>query len=49
MGFCFRRCKIFDKKFLTKNPNKRISALESLQDVWFENNEEKEEINKKLA
>ena len=37
------------QKFLTKNPKKRISALESLQDVWFKNNEEKEEINKKLA
>ena len=41
--------KILIKKFLTKNPKKRISALESLQDVWFKKNEEKEETNKKLA
>ena len=37
------------QKFLTKNPKKRISALESLQDIWFKENEEKEETNKKLA
>ena len=41
--------KILIQKFLTKNPKKRISSLESLQDVWFKKNEEKEETNKKLA
>ena len=34
---------------LTKDPKKRISALDSMQDVWFKKNEEKSEYDKKLA
>ena len=37
------------KKMLTKDPKKRISALYSMQDVWFKKNEEKSEYDKKLA
>ena len=37
------------KKMLTKDPKKRISALDSMQDVWFKKNEEKSEYDKKLA
>ena len=37
------------KKMLTQNPKKRISALDSLKDIWFKKNEEKSETNKKLA
>ena len=36
-------------KLLTKNPKKRISALDSLQDVWFKNNQEKTTSDKNLA
>ena len=41
--------KLLIKKMLTKNPKKRLSALDSLQDVWFKKNLEKEETDKKLA
>ncbi len=41
--------KILIKKMLTKNPKKRLSALDTLKDVWFKIYEEKEETNKKLA
>ena len=37
------------KKMLTKNPKKRISALDSLKDTWFKKNEEKSDSDKKLA
>ena len=37
------------KKMLTKNPKKRISALDSLQDIWFKKNEGKSDTDKKLA
>ena len=37
------------KKMLTKDPKKRISALYSMQDVWFKKNEEKSEYDEKLA
>jgi len=37
------------KKLLTKNPKKRISALDTLQDVWFKINEEKTSSDKNLA
>ena len=37
------------KKMLTKDVNKRISALDSMQDPWFKKFEAKETYNKKLA
>ena len=37
------------KKMLTKDVNKRISALDSMQDPWFKKFEEKETYDKKLA
>ena len=37
------------KKMLTKDVNKRISALDSMQDPWFKKFEEKEAYDKKLA
>ena len=37
------------KKMLTVDPKKRISALDSLQDVWFKENEEKSDVDKKLS
>ena len=37
------------KKMLTNNPQKRISALDSLKDSWFKKNEEKGDSDKKLA
>jgi len=37
------------KKMLTKDINKRISALESMQDPWFKKFEEKKDYDKKLA
>jgi len=42
--------KNFIKKMLVKNPEERITALDSLQDIWFKNNEEKSETyDKDLA
>ena len=41
--------KLLIKKMLNKNPKKRLSALDSLKDVWFKKNLEKEETDKKLA
>jgi len=37
------------KKMLTKDVNKRISALDSMQDPWFKKFEAKETYDKKLA
>ena len=37
------------KKMLTKDVNKRISALDSMQDPWFKKFEEKDNYDKKLA
>ena len=37
------------KKMIEKNPYKRISALEALQDVWFKNNTKKKKVDKVLA
>ena len=37
------------KKMLTKDVKKRISALDSMQEPWFKNNEEKTSYDKKLA
>ena len=37
------------KKMLTNNPQKRISALDSLKDSWLKKNEEKGHSDKKLA
>ena len=37
------------KKMLTMNIEQRISALESLQDIWFKNNESKNESDHNLA
>ena len=41
--------KLLIKKMLNKNPKKRLSALDSLKDIWFKKNLEKEETDKKLA
>ena len=37
------------KKMLTKDVNKRITALDSMQDPWFKKFEEKEQYDKNLA
>ena len=37
------------KKMLTMNTEQRISALDSLQDIWFKNNETKPESDHNLA
>ena len=37
------------KKMIEKNPEKRVSALEALQDVWFKNNKQKKKADKVLA
>ena len=37
------------RKMLNIDAKKRISALESLQDIWFKKNEEKGDTDKKLA
>ena len=41
--------KVLIQKMLTKNPKKRISALESLQDIFFKKNEDKTQGDKQLA
>ena len=44
-----KEAKTLVKKMIEKNPYKRITALEALQDVWFKNNKEKAKGDKVLA